>query len=112
MPVLADAEHGEVGRILCEQRRVPAALSRGVLGLAAQPMELAEVYLVYQAVEQEAAEGLRRAVLHPQILVEVKALDLRPVDTRGFGEFRQELVLRRGGGEDADGATPLALQAT
>ena len=82
VPVLADADAGEVDRRLADRRLEPRALGGRVRGVAADELEGAgrAGELREQPLAQESSE--RRGVVggEPDVFVEVEAADLRPVD--------------------------------
>src|ERR1043165_4426744 len=56
MTVLADAEDGEIGRVLLQQLRVASRFCRAVRSVAAQTVELTEWHFVYESIDEKAAK--------------------------------------------------------
>ena len=102
MTILADAKHGEVGRISREQFAITFAFSRSIRRVAPQPVKFAQSHFADKTIDEKTPEGLWRPVVHPEILIEMETNNSRPINAGSFDKCRQKFILRRRGREDAD----------
>jgi hypothetical protein len=102
MTILADAKHGKVGRVSCEQFAITFGFPRSILRIALQPMKFAHRHFVNKTIHEKTSEGLWRPIVHAEILIEMETNNSRPINAGGFDKRRQKFILRRRGREDPD----------